>query len=75
MVVDNSIFTIQGEILLAVERKPAESWIVLQKQSLFCSLSLTYHSQSVALALLLAKTVLSLWEREKPGSLTYFFPG
>ena len=54
-------------------RKPAESGIVLQKQSLFCSLSLTYHSQSVALALLLAKTVLSLWEREQPGSLSCFF--
>ena len=27
----------------------------------------------MALALLLAKTVLSLWEREEPGSLTFFF--
>ena len=58
MVVDHSIFPIQGGIL-ALVRKPAESGIVLQKQSLFCSLSLTYHSQSVALALL-AKTFLSL---------------
>ena len=43
MVVDHSIFTIQGEILVVV-RKSAESRIVLQKQSLFCSLSLTYHT-------------------------------
>ena len=43
-----------------------------ETKPLLLSLSLTYHSQSVALALL-DKTVLSLWEREKPGSLTYFF--
>ena len=46
-----------------------------ETKPLLLSLSLTYHSQSVALALLLAKTVLSLWEREEPGSLTYFFSG
>ena len=43
-----------------------------ETKPLLLSLSLTYHSQSVALALL-AKTVLSLWERYEPGSLSCFF--
>ena len=45
-----------------------------ETKPLLLSLSLTYHSQSVALALLLAKTVLSLWEREESGwELILFF--